>query len=100
MQNSGLRRINNLGFDRGLQQAQRSARANLQFILSNKKHLLKVKGGEKLIQAAENMSRWKEDLTPNQISFIESIYEKTFAGAGFESCELHIDRKRKGLRFG
>ena len=96
----GLRRINTGGFDKGKEQAQRSARANLEFILTNKKWLLKARKGDQLLKAAESMNRQKEELTPNQMSFIENIYEKTMSGAGFDSCNLHVDRKRKGLRYG
>ena len=100
MQNSGLRRINSGGFDKGMEQAQRSARANLDFILQNKKWLLKVRNGEKYFRDAQSISKQKEQFTPSQLSYIEGIYEKTMKGAGFESCDLHIDKKKRGLRYG
>ena len=100
MRNSGLKRVNTGMFDKGKEQAQRSARANLEVILTNKKWLLKVRNGARLLEAAESMNRQKEDFTPNQMSYIEGIYEKTMSGAGFDSCNLYIDRKRKGLRYG
>jgi len=97
-----MRRCDSTSFDRGLELAQRSAKYQLEIIMANLSSLGNVRGGDKLITAARGFNaivQRNEKLTPNQLSFCESIYEKCMAGKGFESCNLHIDKKRKGLRF-
>lgn len=89
-------------FDHGQDQAQRSAKAQLEVIIANLKHLEKVRNGSELCKRArefnDKVSKGLK-LSPNELSFVEGIYEKMWKGAGFGSCTLHIDRKRKGLRF-
>jgi cytochrome c553 len=82
----------------GKEQQQRAARENLKFILANLSSLKKVRGGEKLIEAAQSMSKQKENLTDNQINYIANIYEKVFKGAGYDSAPVRHD-KRKTLRY-
>jgi len=79
----------------GKQQQQRSARANLEFIIENKRYLLNVRNGKKHLVAALNMSDVKDDLTDNQINYVTSIYEKVMEGAGFESCKTKHDFVKK-----
>ncbi len=87
--------------DRG--EADRSLKIWLEHSLANIPHLLKLRRGARHVTALhsfEAMIRAGEEFTPGQKGYLEKIYELTFEGAGFESCKTHIDRKRKGLRFG
>ena len=97
-----MRRNDSTSFDHGQEIAQRTAKQQLKIIVANILSLSGVRGGDKLIKAARSfydMTERKEKLSPNQLSFVDNIYEKLMASKGFESCNLHIDRKRKGLRF-
>ncbi len=54
-------------------------------------------------QAVESMDQqlMKEGwLTPNQYNFIDGIYESVMKNAGLPAVDLHIDKKRKGLKYG
>lgn len=76
-----------------------SARAKLDMILANAKHLLKVRNGAVKLQAAQDfdrMIRRGEDLTSSQLSYIDGILEAVWAGAGYESINVRHD-KPKGL---
>ena len=86
-----LNRLPASRFDKGKEQAQRSARANLEFILKASNSLLKVHGGRKYLEAAKSMSRQAEPFTPNQMSYIEAIYEKCWKGAEFDSVSSKHD---------
>mgnify|MGYP001132213578 CR=1 FL=1 len=89
-------------FDHGNDQAQRSAKAQLEVIMANLMHLEKVRNGSELCDKARQFNELVKKnikLSPKQLSFVDSIYEKMMKGAGYENCTLHIDRKRKGLRF-
>lgn len=89
-------------FDHGNEQAQNTAKAQLEIILANIKHLGKVRNGYNLISKARefnNLIQQNIKLSPKQLSFVDGIYEKMMKGAGYDSCTLHIDKKRKGLRF-
>jgi len=97
-----MRRMDSTSYDRGVELAQRTAKEQLKIVVVNIESLYKVRGGDKLVSAAKSfyaITERNEKLTPNQISFVDNIYEKLFASKGFESCNLHIDKKRKGLRF-
>jgi len=97
-----MRRMDSTSFDHGQEQAQKSAKSQLEIIMANISALARVRGGEKLIKAAREFNsivQRNEKLTANQLSFCENIYEKIWASKGFEACNLHIDKKRKGLRF-
>ena len=97
-----MRRNDSTIYDHGQALAQRTAKEQLKIIVANISSLSKVRGGDKLIKAARSfysITEREEKLTPNQLSFVDQIYEKLFAAKGFESCNLHIDKKRKGLRF-
>lgn len=97
-----MRRMDSTSFSHGQEQAQKSAKAQLQVIMANLEHLKKVRNGSVLCDKArlfnDKVNR-NEKLSPNEISFVDGIYEKMWKGAGYESCTLHIDKKRKGLRF-
>ncbi len=96
-----LDRINNRTFARNHEQAAAGAREQLRIIMANLHHLRKLRGGEKMIRAAQSFQGIilrHETLTPNQLSFVDSIYEKTMKAAGFESVGVHVDKKR-GIRY-
>jgi hypothetical protein len=82
-------------FAKDVDQAQRGAKEQLKIILSNKSKLLKVRNGEKLLTIANSFNRSKTAFSPKQLSFIDSIYEKTMQGAGFESFSPTFKPKRK-----
>ena len=90
-------------FERSKTHAVNSARLQLQFILDNRHHLQKVDRTGRKLQAAEEfqerMNRG-EQLTPAQFAYIDGIYEATWKGLNLPSVGAHIDRKRKGLRYG
>jgi hypothetical protein len=86
------------------ERALKTARMQLEFILANLVHLRKVDRGQKREIAAvrfNEMVERGEELTPNQLSYVDGIYEKTMAGAGMDACDLHVDKKRRtALRYG
>lgn len=97
-----MRRNGITHFDHGQEQAQKSAKAQLEVIMANLHHLSKVRNGNDLCNTARRFNERvnkNEKLSPNELSFVEGIYEKMWKGAGFGSCNLHIDKKRRGLRF-
>lgn len=76
-------------------------RANLNMILANAKHLLKVRNGAVKLKAAQDfdaMLKRGEDLTPGQRSYIEGILESVWDGAGYESVNVHHDKPRFSMR--
>lgn len=90
-------------FFRNPDQARNTATEQLRIILANTKYLARRRDGKKLIDAAVSMKRQLDDgqtLTPKQMSYIDGIYEKVMAAAGHEAVPLHVDKKRKGLKFG
>ncbi len=79
-----------------------SVRIMLDHCMANLEHLRKLRRGERYIEAVlsfDKIVREGDELAPGQRSFLEGIYEKSFAGAGYESVSAHIDRK-KSLRYG
>lgn len=68
-------------------QAQRSARAQLEFIINNKEKLSRIRNGEKYKTVAAAFFNSKEPFTPKQLSYIDVIYEKTFQAAGYEAFQ-------------
>lgn len=90
-------------FQHNHEQAQRSAREQLKFIIENKDDLRRVREGGRMLEAAEsftNKIRSGGRLTPAQMSYIDGMYEKIFKAAGYESVSVHVDKKPKGLRYG
>jgi hypothetical protein len=78
-----------------------SARANLNMILANTRHLLKVRKGEEKLKAAQDFDailKRGDDLTPNQMSYIEGILEAVWDGAGYPSANVHHDKPRFSMR--
>lgn len=97
-----MRRNDSTHFDHGQELAQKSAKAQLQVIMANLHHLKKVRKGDEYCNRARQFNEKVEKnikLSPNEISFVEGLYEKMWKGAGYEACNLHIDKKRRGLRF-
>lgn len=89
-------------FFRNHEQAQNTAREQLKIICANLSKLT-GKTGAKMKEAARSfrsMVERNEKFTPNQLSYIDGIYEKVMAGAGFDAVSVHVDKKKKGLRFG
>jgi hypothetical protein len=74
--------------------AQGTAKMQLKFILDNVRHLRKLRGGDSLEKAARSMAaniQLGGELSPNQLSYVDSIYEKAWKAAGFESVETKHD---------
>jgi hypothetical protein len=98
--------MNRLPHDRyasNAEQAQRTAKHLCDFIAKNLHHLRKVDRRGKMEGAVEKFSKILDSgqvLTPGQYSYLEGIYEKCMAGAGYESAPVHSDRKPRKLRFG
>jgi len=91
-----LDRINSNGFSRESKElVQSGAKAKLKIILSRRENLLKLRNGSKLVEAAMSMNNSKEPLTPNQLSFIDNIYEKSWEAKGFESVRTKHDFVRR-----
>ena len=89
-------------FEKNTDQAQRSAKEQLRFVLANERHLLKVRNGQKKLEDGKEFMALIErgvPLSPNQLSYADGIYEAVWRGAGREAVNLHIDKKRKGLRY-
>jgi len=63
-------------------QSERSARAQLEFILANKASLMKIVNGRKSVMTAEELNSNKEKFTDNQKSYIDVIYERTMKALG------------------
>lgn len=85
-------------FSHGSEIAQKTAKAQLEFILTHLRILRRVDSNSKLQNAAmefKNMIDSNEKLSPKQLAFVESIYEKVFKGAGFESISPKHDFKKK-----
>ena len=78
-----------------------SARASLDMILANTRHLLRVRKGAEKLKAAQDfdaMLKRGEDLTPGQLSYIDGILEAVWDGAGYESVNVHHDKPRFSMR--
>ena len=91
---SPLDRVTNR-FERNHEQAQRSAKEQLSFILSHAPHLLRLRGGATKLKVAKDFQAIldsKQKLTPNQLSFCDAIYEATWKGMGVGSVKGHSDR--------
>lgn len=89
-----LDRVNTTRFMNDNDQAQRSARSQLDFIIANKESLYKVFNGHKKYESARFMSLIKEKYTPKQLSYIDSIYEDVMKGAGFGSFKATYKPRR------
>lgn len=90
-----LNKITGTSFSNDNEQAQRGAREQLKIILANRAKLLNTRNGKKLLAVANSFNKNKSSFSPKQLSFIDSIYEKTMQGAGFESFSPTFKPKRK-----
>ena len=90
-----LDRINNTRFLNDNEQAQRAAKEQLKFIIANSQHLTKVRGGDNYLKTANDFMLMREKFTPNQLSLVDVIYEKTMKGLGFESFNSTFKPKKK-----
>ena len=91
-----LNRINTNGFARESKELiQSGAKAKLKIILGRRENLLKLRGGKKFVEATKSMNNSKEPLTPNQLNFVDSIYEKSWEAKGFESVKTKHDFVRR-----
>lgn len=90
-----LNKVKDSGFSSDMDQAQRGAKEQLKIILANKAKLLNTRNGKKLLAVANSFSKSRVAYSPKQLSFIDSIYEKTMQGAGFESFSPTFKPKRK-----
>lgn len=80
-----------------------SIRIQLDVVLANLHHLRKVDKRGRMEQAAHDFDaalKRGDELTPAQRNYVDGIYEKTMSGAMLPSVTRHIDKKRRGLKFG
>jgi hypothetical protein len=75
--------------------AQRGAREQLKFILANGDKLLRLSNGKKYLITAKEFQNMKENFTPNQMSFIDGIYEKTMGVCGFDFFKVTFKPNKK-----
>ena len=75
----------------------------MQFIIENIDHLeavdrrhTKVKLANQIASKLQN----NETLLDWERSTVDGLYEDTWKGYGMPSVQKHIDKKRKGMRFG
>jgi hypothetical protein len=83
--------------------ADKSISFQVQFILDNIEHLEAVDRRHtkvKLAQQIGNKMKNGEQLLEWERAAIDGLYEDTWKGYGMPSVQRHIDKKRKGLRFG
>lgn len=92
----------NSRFERNHEQAQRSAKSQLEFIEANIDKLAGEgeKGRAMAVMSFSLQLREGRPFTPAQLSYIDGLYERVMKAHGLPSVPLHVDRKRKGLRFG
>jgi len=96
-----LDRINTTKYLNDKQQAQRSAREQLKFILANSEKLLRAKNGKKYLTVAVSFAQCKDELTSKQCSYVDVIYEATMGAAGYDSFKATYKPNTKTfLRYG
>lgn len=84
------------------QRAQKTARIQIEFALDNFETLLindKKKTNVKALVSFIKMLINHEPFTKNQLSYIDGIYEAVMKAYDLPSIPLHIDKKRKGIRY-
>lgn len=82
--------------------ARNTAKIQIEFALDNLETLLindKKKTNVKALISFIKMLINHEPFTKNQLSYIDGIYETVMKGYGLPSISLHIDKKRKGIRY-
>jgi hypothetical protein len=86
------------GFDRGHDLAQRLAKDKIRFVNENLRYLRKGdrKGKhEKALRQFTNMAERNERFSPNQLSYVDGLYEKTMKGAGLPSVGQKFDVRKR-----
>lgn len=78
-------------FDRGKEQVQRLAKETLKLVLDNK---FRVKTGDDYKKTVQSLYDQKTPLTPNQLSYVDGLYEKYMKLAGFNSVGVKHDIKK------
>jgi uncharacterized protein (DUF2384 family) len=81
-----LDRVNTARFHSDKEQSKNSALEQIKFIIANKKHLLKVRGGQKLLSKIRSFMD-EPELTPNQKSEVDRIAELVWKGYDLNKSE-------------
>jgi len=84
------------------ERSQNTARIQIEFCIVNIEFLRKVDRKKKMensLISFSEMLKNKEPFTPNQLNYIDGIYEATMKGFNLPSIGLHIAKKKKGLRY-
>lgn len=71
--------------------------------MENLAHLQKADPSGRMQKAAKDfyvLTQNEITLSPGQLNYVDSIYETTMRGAGFDSVARHADKKRASLKFG
>jgi hypothetical protein len=82
-------------FQLNYEQAQRSAKEQLKFIMTRASTLQRLRGGATKLKAAQDFQRIVTSgamLTPNQMSYVDAIYEATWKAMGVSSVNGHSDK--------
>ena len=92
-----------------LDTALKSTQANIDLMLKGKQAFNHIRNGKKKLMDLQDMAgqlQREHFLTPNQMNYIEGIYESWMAGIGaikndpvLKGATTHHDKK-KGLRYG
>jgi hypothetical protein len=91
--------------DHQLEQARamRTVKAQLQFISRYETQLSRIDKGGKMMEAYssfKNLTDRGETLTPNQMSYVDGIYEKVFKALGLPSISVKQEKRHPAkLRF-
>jgi len=82
--------------------ARNTAKIQIEFALDNLETLLIIDKKKTKLKALVSFIKMlinHEPFTKNQLSHIDGIYETVMKGYGLPSISLHIDKKRKGIRY-
>ena len=82
--------------------AHNTAKIQIEFALDNIETLImndKKKTNVKALVSFIKMLINHEPFTKNQLSYIDGIYEAVMKAYDLPSIPLHIDKKRKGIRY-
>ena len=78
--------------------AMKTARVQVEFIATNIHYLQRVDTTGKHERSFREFKRLVECgtlLTPNQLNYLDGIYEKVMAGAGLPSVPIHHDNNKR-----
>lgn len=92
MKNSGLKSVNHSRFDKGKEQAQRLAKANLQLIKENKMRF-RVED-QSFIKLVKDLYYQNYPYTDKQLSLIDSLMEKYWKIGDFGSVPVKHDLQK------